>query len=360
MLKKIIFFYKRYPKLTISFISLLLLFIIIVKTNLIRKRFKNITKLKVNLINSNNLKNSKKLKKLKVMSYNIQFAGAIDRNKNYDVKNLTNSIDIKDMYWYDGGTKLFMSKKKSIKKFNKIIDYIIKIDPDVIFLQEICKWTSRTGGYDQVKYLKEELKKRNTSYNYFCYASIHKVKFIPVLKFMKFEGKTDMGNMIISKYPISNAKRHKLAIRKDTSAIERFFDLRRNALTCDLNIEGYNKTIFLLNSHISAWALDNTKNLQMNKIHNIVMRNKFNGKNIIFGGDFNTVPPGTLKTVGHEDGIHINDFIVDESLSSKWIHTFILDFNHDFDIDIYKADTTKCIQIYTSSKIKNIHINTNI
>jgi hypothetical protein len=27
---------------------------------------------------------------------------------------------------------------------------------------------------------------------------------------------------------------------------------------------------------------------------------------------------------------------------------------------LHLADTTKCIQIYTSSKIKNIHINTNI
>jgi len=28
--------------------------------------------------------------------------------------------------------------------------------------------------------------------------------------------------------------------------------------------------------------------------------------------------------------------------------------------NIYGSDTTKCIQIYTSSKIKNIHININI
>ena len=163
-----------------------------------------------------------------------------------------------------------------------------------------------------------------------------------------------MGNMIISKYPITNPIRHQLAIRKDTTRLQRFFDLKRNALTCDINLRKKNK-IFLLNTHISAFSLDNTKKWQMNKIHNLVMQNISKGKNVIFGGDLNTVPPGTLKTVGYPDSSHIDDFIIDETLSMDWIQTFILDFESDYDIDRYKSVRFNSDSNISEKKLSKLH-----
>jgi endonuclease/exonuclease/phosphatase family metal-dependent hydrolase len=259
-----------------------------------------------------------------------------------------------------GGDKIKLNKQKSQNKLDNIIKEIIKNDSDIIFIQEICKWSSRTGGYNQVSYLINKLKENNNNqYKYYCYASYHKVKFIPVLRLKKLEGKVDMGNMIISKYPIENAMRYQLAIRKDTSPLERFFDLRRNALTCEIKIsENKSSNIFLLNTHLAAFALDNTKNLQMNKIFKLMTNARDKGNDIIFGGDLNTVPPGCLKTVGYEDRAHVEDFLVDLSASSEWIQTFLLNFNSDFNEEEYKAvrgeystkwKTTKMLLSYQKS-----------
>lgn len=350
-------FYDKYTKTSITLISIVIVLLLITQTNIIRTKFKDEKKLKIKTIPKATEKSIIDSQELSIMSWNIQFAGAINRDKEKEEqKEYRNSINIKNLWWYDGGDKIKMKQEESKDKLMVIIEEIKKKNPDIIFLQEICKWSSRTGGYNQVDFFINQLIKNDSNeYKYYIYGSYHKVRFIPVIRLKKLEGKIDMGNMIISKFPITNAVRHQLALRTDTSALESFFDLRRNAITCE--IEMNNKpNIFLLNTHLSAFALDGSKNLQMNKIFKLISKEKEENKHVIFGGDFNTVPPGCLKTVGYEDRTHVEDFLVDLSLSSEWIQTFLLELNSDFDQDKYKSvrgfHLQGSVELNTTSKLQ--------
>ena len=145
---------------------------------------------------------------LKVMTWNIRFgAGRLP--------------------WFGDscGERVILSESEVTPTLNKIRDFIQFENPDILLLQEVDVSSKRTGYLDQVQWILD-----NSSLNYGVYGSMWRADFIP----SDGLGKVDVGNVILSKWPIVDAERIQLPLRGDQDKLTQYFYLRRNVLKASI------------------------------------------------------------------------------------------------------------------------------
>ncbi len=208
--------------------------------------------------------------KLKVLSWNVQYMAG----KNYT-------------FWYDLSDRSGSDKRPSqddifitLKRVAKII---LDEDPDIILLQEIDDGAKRTDYEDQLEKLLTLLPKA-----YCCYTSAlyWKASFVPHPRIM---GSVGMKLSTISKYRISEAKRHQLAfLPKDP--ITRQFYLKRAILEARFpQTDG--KKLVILNTHFESFGQGtNTSRRQVNQTLSLLTKLSTEGFAWLIGGDFNLLP----------------------------------------------------------------------
>lgn len=214
---------------------------------------------------------------IKVMTWNIKFGGG--------------RIDFfHDCY----GDRILMQRSEVISNMAKLATYIndAAVQPDIIFLQEADILSKHSAYVDQVQYLLD-----NTEMNYAVYASQWRVDLVP----SDGIGKSDSGNAILSRWPLSNGVRHALPLIGTMPAYERYFYLRRNYLTAEVT-PGANP-LYLLNTHTTAYAEDDTRKRQLDQILAAATAHVDAGNTIVFGGDLNTIPGIEAQRTGFNDQI---------------------------------------------------------
>jgi endonuclease/exonuclease/phosphatase family metal-dependent hydrolase len=201
---------------------------------------------------------------IKLMSWNIRFG--IARNN-----------------WFGDacGTNTIFPKNEIEHNMNKISAKINAVDPDILLVQE-CDVNSKRSSYTQeINFILD-----HTAFNYAYYGPVWQSQFIPSHGL----GKMDMGIVIFSKWPLNNITRINLPARTDQSAAEKYFYLNYCMLKAELNITGF-KTITIFNVHSVAFASDDTKKRQFEKISEELDAISKSGGYFVCGGDFNTLPP---------------------------------------------------------------------
>jgi len=146
--------------------------------------------------------------------------------------------------------------------------------------------SKRTGYIDEIQWLLD-----NTYFNYGTYASIWQVQFIP----SDGLGKMDMGNVIMSKWEITQTERIQLPLRGDQDALTQYFYLRRNILKAKIALPGYDN-FYTVNIHASAFSMDDTKMKQIDIFKEELDELHNSGVLFVAGGDLNELPPGAVKT----------------------------------------------------------------
>lgn len=184
------------------------------------------------------------------------------------------------------GDRVILKKREVLENLQRIADAVNSIQPDILLLNEIDVESKRSAYINQVKWLLN-----HTGLNYGAYASAWKVQFIP----SDGLGKMDMGNAILSRWPIKSATRIKLALRNDQDSLTKYFYLRRNLLkiTIDLPLE---KDLVVVNGHLAAFSTDNTKHKHITKFLEVLDDIDTDQQWLIAGGDFNMLPPGSDST----------------------------------------------------------------
>lgn len=214
---------------------------------------------------------------VKVMTWNIKFGGG--------------RIDFfHDCY----GDRILMQRSEVISNMANLAAYIDDpaVKPDIIFLQEADVLSKHSAYVDQVQYLLD-----NTGMNYAVYASQWRVDLVP----SDGIGKTDSGNAILSRWPLSNGVRHALPLIGTMPAYERYFYLRRNYLTAEVTP---NVTpLYLLNTHTTAYAEDDTRKRQLDQILAAAMAHDTAEHTLVFGGDLNTIPGIEAQRTGFNDQV---------------------------------------------------------
>jgi endonuclease/exonuclease/phosphatase family metal-dependent hydrolase len=206
---------------------------------------------------------------IKVMTWNIRFG-------------------IRRQSWFGDacGDNTVFTKDEVIPGLEGIVARINEVKPDILFLQECDVKSNRTAYIDELQYILDK-----TYFNFAAYVSEWKSEFIP----SDGLGRMDMGLVILSPWPITDAKRINLATRTDQAGIVNYFYLHSCIVTGNIKIPGF-KEIPLLNIHVSAFATDDTKQEHFKEFKAEMDKLQTAGKYFIAGGDLNELPPGSDST----------------------------------------------------------------
>ncbi|HEY3235136.1 MAG TPA: endonuclease/exonuclease/phosphatase family protein [Polyangiaceae bacterium] len=252
--------------------------------------------------------------RLLVMNYNVKFGGG--------------RID----FFFDCfGDRVLMKKSEVMANLEGLVTKINQVDPDILVLQEVDINSKRAAYVDQMQWLLD-----HTRLNYGVYASQWKADYVP----SDGIGPVDSGNAILSKFPLAEAERIALSLRTDQSWLERYFYLRRNILRARLDVS-IGRSVYILAIHAEAYAKDGTKKQHIDRFIE-ELDTTSQGAWVVACGDFNTLPPGTLKTSGFPDSVCTNqDFIADDySAETTWLDHLYDRYTPEIPLADYQADNS--------------------
>lgn len=252
---------------------------------------------------------------LLVMTWNIKFGGGRF-----------------DFFFDCFGKRSIMRKEEVIQNMTGVAQFINATQPDILFIQEIDVNSKRSASVDQVQWLLE-----NTHFNYAVYAPQWRARHIPSDSL----GHMNSGIAVLSRWPLSNARRLALPLIREQNFIVRYFYLKRCLLECTTSI--CDKELTLLTTHTEPYAKDGTKKIQLDQILAHLKHLNSLGKTLIMAGDLNALPPGTIKIKGFPDSAcpH-SDFDADDySEERNWMDGFYHNFNPAVPLMEYQADNAR-------------------
>lgn len=307
---------KTIIKVSLVFLSALLIALLFIsQTNLLVYQFKPIEP--ALYYQAKQIQEASPKDTLLVMTWNVKFGGA--------------RID----FWFDCyGDRVHMTEEEVITNCAALAKKIEAVNPDILFLQEADIDSWRTPGTDMVQYLLD-----NTALNYGTYASQWQVNYIPT----KNLGKVNSGNAILSKWPLKEATRIALPLLTEQDPVTRFFYLRRNLLITKLDIPNSSKPIYLIDTHTSAYSKENTRLVQLKILQQVADSLVKAGNNVVFGGDFNTLPPGTKKLSKFDDSVcKDKDFLEDDYTKERdWLLPIYKSYSECIPLEQYNLNEEK-------------------
>jgi len=179
------------------------------------------------------------------------------------------------------GERVIINQSVILDTLSKICQYIKDENIDILLLQEVDASSKRSGYIDQIQYILN-----NTDLNYGTYASMWQADYIP----SDGLGKVDVGNAILSKWPISDAERIQLPLRSDQDPLKKYFYLRRNLIKALIDLPN-DDDFYIVNIHATAFATDDTKQKQVDTYKSILENLDSEGYSFVTGGDLNSIPP---------------------------------------------------------------------
>lgn len=205
--------------------------------------------------------------RLKVMTWNVKYGGARLR-----------------FFWECNGSRTLMTEAEVSGNLDGLAERIRRHDPDLVLLQEVDTWRSKRAAYvDEVAGLLAR-----TGLGHAAYASQWKADFVP----SDGLGPIDSGNAVLSRWPITAATRHALALKTDVSPLERYFYLRRNVLEVRVAVPGVGE-VAVVDVHAEAFSSDGTKRKHLDRFKEILDALDAAGLPVVAGGDLNAIPPGS-------------------------------------------------------------------
>ena len=218
-----------------------------------------------------------RLKPFKVVCYNVQFMAG----KDY-------------VFWFDVPDAKGPDKRPSPEAIGKTTAAVAKIiideDPDFIFLQEVDDGAKRSDKQDQLANLLALLP---DTYAYHSSAFYWKSGFVPHPRIM---GRAGMKLCILSKYPISTATRHQLALTPD-NMIAKHLGLKRAVLEAHIPYQEGGELV-LFNTHLEAFSKrSDTLQRQVNQINTLLLKLCQQHTPWVIGGDFNLLAPQQYDTI---------------------------------------------------------------
>lgn len=262
---------------------------------------------------------------LLVMTWNIKFGGA--------------RID----FWFDAhGDRVVMKKYEVLAGLEGLAQKIRLVDPDILLLQEVDVDSRRVAFVDQMQWLLD-----HTGLNYGVYASQWRSSFVPV----RGLGRVDMGNAILSKFPIIDARRLSLPQMKSQDLITRYFYLKRHILTAKVVLP-QREPLHAVTTHAEAFSQEGTKKVQIDLFKAELDRIDAAGGIFVAGGDLNTLPPGSKRQSRFPDVVNEDEFFMasDYRKESDWLHELYETYQPAIALSEYLDDNRPHYTHSTSAK----------
>lgn len=208
-----------------------------------------------------------------VMSWNIGYGGLGD---NAD-------------FFLDGGKSVRASDEKRVRKnIEDIASGIVTVHPDVVFLQEVDRESTRSYKIDEAESIKSILNDNNKMNYISTFATNYKVGFVPYP--IPPIGKVDAGIMTLTNYEISSSTR--LQLPCPFSWPMRLINLKRCLMVdrvpvVDESGNATGKELVLVNLHLEAYDSGEGKAEQTKMLKDFLQQEVDKGNYVIAGGDFN-------------------------------------------------------------------------
>lgn len=184
------------------------------------------------------------------------------------------------------GYKVVYSETEVLTNLQRIADKINTLMPDIVLLQEVDIQSTRSAYVDQLQWLLD-----HTDYNYAVYGSQWHTQFIP----SDGLGRMNETNVILSRWPLDEAKRIQLDLRTDQFFVERYLYERCCMVEAKVIIPGF-QDFYVVNTHTSAFAQDSTRVKHLTSFRKRLQEIDAAGYVFVAGGDMNSVPPGSDST----------------------------------------------------------------
>ena len=206
-------------------------------------------------------------KDITLISWNIQFSGSR-----------------KHHFFYDGGEAVSVPAEDVSETLEAIKILLGNEGADITLLQEIDRFSDRTQQIDQLEALRGY--RDNVSWMVTPY---HKAAYVPHPSHEPM-GRVNLNLGIISKYKLTEGKRHQLALLNEPRW-RQYFNLKRALLESSIPLDRYNGVIKIAVTHLSAFSHgDGTLDKQVAQIKQW-MESQPPNQPWILAGDFNLLPP---------------------------------------------------------------------
>ena len=200
---------------------------------------------------------------LTVLSWNIGYGG------------LSETAD----FFMDGGTGVRTQDEASVAaNTNAVIDLIDTLDPDIVFLQEADKNSTRSWHIDETQRISAAEPQYQTAF-----ANNFKVMYMPYP--IPFYGHIDSGIFTMTRFTADSARRYQLPC--PFSWPVRTLNLKRCLLVERIPVDGSDRELVLINLHLEAYDSGEGKIAQTKMLAEFMQAELDKGNYVIAGGDFN-------------------------------------------------------------------------
>ena len=184
-------------------------------------------------------------------------------------------------FFMDGGTHVMTADSNRVKlNMAGIFEGLAAMDPDIVFLQEVDRDSTRSRHIDEYELVQSILIDKQSSF-----ANNFKVAFLPYP--IPPIGKVDSGVATFCAYPVESAERVQLPI--PFSWPVRMANLKRCVLVSRVPLEGSDKELVLMNLHLEAYDSGEGKIAQTKMLAGLLQAEAEKGNYVIAGGDFNQI-----------------------------------------------------------------------
>ena len=184
-------------------------------------------------------------------------------------------------FFMDGGKGVKTATQARVEENMKnMLDIAEEIDPDVLFIQETDRSSTRSYKIDETRLWKN----RFASYTS-VFANNFKVSFVPYP--VPPIGKVDSGLLTLSRFEMKDEKGERIALPCPFSWPLRIANLKRCLLISRVAIPDSDKELVLINLHLEAYDSGEGKIAQTNMLKEILKQETDKGNYVIAGGDFN-------------------------------------------------------------------------
>ncbi len=220
-------------------------------------------------------------------------------------------------FFMDGGKSVRSQNEDSVRNNLSGIENVISdIDPDVVYMQEVDRDSTRSYGIDQVGYF------INNSFSDMAasYATNFRVLFIPYP--IPPMGHMEAGILTLSKYAIQDSERIQLPCPFTWPS--RIGNLKRCLDVSRVDVEGSDKQMVFVNLHLEAYDSGEGKIAQTKLLSEFMQQEYDKGNYVIAGGDFNqTFSSVDTSMYPQQEGLWASGLLDESAFSDNF--NFVMD-----------------------------------
>ena len=206
------------------------------------------------------------------------------------------------------------SPQQVYKCLDDIAEMLVRENADIALLQEIDRDAVWSYGIPFTKYLAEK-----SGMNYYAYGARYDFLWFP-FPYMRENGKIemtmhfDMGNAILSKYPLSGCEN----IAFDGQSIKDWIVGEERYLSCNADING--KNVEIITTNLDAFSADN----RIYESYQIIGHLQNEGLQGIIGGDLNALMPDAIPFMPNYNEAGYNETAMESLIASGMFNIYML------------------------------------